>query len=118
MPYKRQKEFIEQLITEFELNKDTFRCYTLESNPQIKIILFGKQEWSSCYMGFLINKHFHVLGLGSFSCINEDAKALYVTGTCKLPHEEQTLKVYDYSHFDEEDQLEITKKLKQIFPKQ
>lgn len=118
MPYKQQKEFLQEIVAEFGANEQTLRCYTLESNPQIKIILFGKQEWSSCYIGFLINKHFHVLGLGSFSCINEDARALYVAATCSLPRDDQKLKVCDYSLFDEEEQLEITNKLKQIFPKQ
>lgn len=117
MPYKQQKEFLEELTAEFDINKDTFRCYTLESNPQIKVILFGKQEWSSCYIGFLINKHFHVLGLGSFSCINEDAKALYIAGTFAFPQDEQKLKVLEHSLFDEEEQLEITSKLKQILQK-
>lgn len=117
MPYKQQKEFLEELAAEFKINKDTFRCYTLESTPQIKVILFGKQEWTSCHIGFLINKHFHVLGLGSFACINEDVKALYVAATCTFPREEQKLKVCDYSLFDEEEQLEITSKLKQIFQK-
>lgn len=118
MPYKQQKEFLEEIAAEFKVNEDTFRCYTLESNPQIKVILFGKQEWSSCYIGFLINKHFHVLGLGSFSCIDEDAKALYVSATCSFPREDQKLKVCGYSLFDEEEQLEIKNKLNQIFPKQ
>lgn len=116
MPYKRQKEFLEEIAAEFEVDKDTFRCYTLESNPEIKVILVGKYEWSSCYIGFLINKHFHMLGLGSFSCINEDAKALYVAATCTFPRDKQTLKVCDNSLFDEEEQLEIISKLKQIFP--
>lgn len=118
MPYKQQKEFLEEIAAEFEINEDTFLCYTLESNPQIKVILFGKQEWSYCYIGFLINKHFHVLGLGTFSCINEDVKALYVAAACTFPRENQKLKVCDYSLFDEEEQLEIKRKLKQIFPKQ
>lgn len=117
MPYKQQKEFLEEIAAEFEVNKNTFRCYTLESRPEIKVILFGKREWSSCHIGFLINKHFHVLGLGSFSCINEDAKALYVAFTNTFLREDQKLKVCDYSLFDEEEQLEIINKLKQIFPK-
>lgn len=118
MPYKQQKEFMDEIASEFNINKDTLRCYSLESNPQIKVILFGKQEWTTCHIGFLISKHFHVLGLGSFSCINEDAKALYVAATCTFPQEEQKLKVSEYSLFDEEEQLAITNKLKQLFPKQ
>lgn len=117
MSYKQQKEFLEELAAEFDVNKFTFRCYTLESNPQIKVILFGKQEWGSCHIGFLINKHFHVLGLGSFSCINEDAKALYIAGTCTFPQDEQKLKISEHSLFDEEEQGEIINKFKQIFQK-
>lgn len=118
MPYKRQKDFLEEIATEYQINKDTFRCYTLESNAQIKVILFGKKEWSSCHIGFLINKHFHVLGLGSFSCINEDAKALYVLATHSIPHEEQKLKVCDSSLFNEEEQAAIKSKFNQIFKQQ
>lgn len=117
MPYKKQEEFIEELFSEFDINKDTFRCFTLESNPQIKVILFGRQEWHTCHIGFLINKHFHVLGLGSFSCINEDAKALYIALTCGFPQDVQKLKVSAYSLFDEEEQTSIINTLNQIFPK-
>lgn len=118
MPYKTQQDFIEELASKFDINKDTFRSYTLESNPHIKVILFGKQEWHTCHIGFLINKHFHVLGLGSFSCINEDAKTLYVALTCAIPQDEQKLKVLAYSLFDNEEQASIINKLNQIFPKQ
>ena len=109
---------MEELASEFDINKDTFRCYTLESNPQIKVILLGKQEWHTCHIGFLINKHFHILGLGSFSCINDDARALYVSLACGLPQDEQKLKVFEYSLFDDEEQESIISKLKHIFPKQ
>lgn len=115
MPYKKQEEFIQELASQFGINTDTFRCYTLESNPHIKVILFGKREWQSCHIGFLINKHFHVLGLGSFTCINEDSKALYVSLACGLPQDEQKLRIQEYSFFDEEEQECITSKLKQIF---
>ncbi len=118
MAYTQQKIFLENLAAQFDINKDTFRCYTLESNPPIKVILFGKREWSSCHIGFLINKHFHVLGLGPFSFIDEDAKALYVALTCILPQNEQKLKVSECSLFDEEEQKEITNKIEQIFLKQ
>lgn len=118
MPYKKQKEFLEELEAEFGINRDTFRCYTLESNPQIRVILFGKKEWSSCHIGFLINNHFHVLGLGSFTCINEDAKALYVSLACGIPQDEQKMKVSEYSLFDDEEQESIISKFNQIFPKQ
>lgn len=118
MSYKRQKEFLDEIASEFELNEDTFRCYTLESNPEIKVILFGKQEWSSCHIGFMINKHFHVLGLDTFSCINEDAKALYVTATHTIPHKEQKLIVCDTSLFDAKEQDAIRSKLNQIFKQQ
>ncbi len=93
-----------------------FKCYTLVSQPHlIKVILFGKDEWTSCYIGFLIDKHFHVLGLDSFSFINEDAKALYVTLTC-LPEDEQVLKVMDFTLLDEEQQKNIKEKLNEIYP--
>lgn len=115
MPYKQQNEFLKELISEFDINTDTFRCYTLESNPQLKVILFGKQEWQTCHIGFLINKHFHVLGLGSFTCINEDAKALYVALTCTFPPDEQKLKVAPYTLFDEEEQKSIINAFNKIF---
>lgn len=118
MPYKRQEEFVEELLSEFNINKDTFRCYTLESNLQIKVILFGKKEWQTCHIGFLINKHFHILGLGSFSCIKEDAKALYVALACGIPQDEQKLKVLEFSLFDNEEQESIVSKIKQLFSEQ
>lgn len=117
MPYKRQQEFMEELASEFGIEKSTFRCYTLESNPQIKVILFGKNQWDTCHIGFVINKHFHVLGLGSFTCINEDAKALYVALKNNFPDEEQKLKVQEFSLFDKEEQENIKNKFEQIFQK-
>ena len=118
MPYKKQEEFIQELASEFDINMDTFRCYTLESNPQIKVILFGKKEWHTYHVGFLINQHFHVLGLGSFSFINEDAKALFIALACGLPKEEQKLRISAYSLFDEEEQESIINKFKELFSEQ
>lgn len=105
---------MKELLSEFDINKDTFQCYTLVSDPSIKIMLFGKQNWDKCYIGFLINKHFHVLGLGSFSCINEDAKKLYVVLSCSFPNEEHKLKSCDYTLFDDEEQENIITALKKI----
>lgn len=109
------KEFQDELITEFNLNRDTFKCYTLESTSLIKVFVFGKKEWRDCCIGFLINGHFHVLGLGAFSFVNEDAKALYVNLSCPLPENEQVLKVRDYTVFSEEEQSSIKNKLNEIF---
>lgn len=118
MPYKKQQDFLEEIDTEFGINKDTFRCYTLESNPQIKLILFGKTEWKDCHIGFLINGHFHVIGLEQFSCINEDVKALYVPLKNSLPTDELRLKMGLYDLFTDEEQQDIINKLKEIFQKQ
>lgn len=117
MSYKNQQEFLKELVSEFDVNRDTLRCYTLESNPEIKVMLFGKRGWENCHIGFLINHQFHVLGLGSFACINEDTKKLYVSLSCSLPQEEQILKVHECSLFDEEEQINIRKQFNQIFPK-
>lgn len=116
MPYKKLDTFKEELISSFELNPDTFRCFTLQSNPQIKVIIFGKQEWKDCHIGFLINDKFHVLGVGSLNFINEDVKALYIPMAHTLPQNEQTLKVVSNAIFDEKQQESIINKLNQIFP--
>ena len=71
------QEFLEELMAENPQFSDKlhFKCYTLEENSLIKVIIFSYGGWENCYIGFLINENFHVLGLGSFSFINEDARA-------------------------------------------
>ena len=107
MPYMKLSDFKNKLISEFNLNKNTFKCYTLDSNPTIKIILFGTEGWDKCHIGFLIDHKFHVLGLGSLTFKNEPARALYITLNNSLPSDKQTLKVLEYTLFDEEEQDSI-----------
>ena len=77
-------------------------------------MLFGKQEWNTCFIGLLINHNFYIIG----SCINEDYKSLYVSLKCSLPQNEHKLKEYPQMLFDEEEQKNIINQLKHIFPKQ
>jgi hypothetical protein len=116
MTYMQQHEFIDKLTSDFGIDKDRFICYTLDSNPSIKLILFGKMGWHNCYIGFLINQQFHVLGLGSYTFINEEAKALYVSLKCTILPEKLNLSVRNYTLFDNVERTNIIERLKQLFP--
>lgn len=115
MGNKRQKEFMEELVEEFGLEEAIFKCYTLQSDPSIKIFFFGKGDWASGHIGLLINGNFHVLGLGEFSFINEDIKALYVRLRGVLPKDKEVLVDKPDTYLSEEEQQEIKNKLKEIF---
>lgn len=107
--------FKENLAIEYGLNLEKIKCYTLESDPTIKILLFGKDGWDGCYIGLLINSDFHVLGVGSLSFINEAVKALYVRLKCTIPDDRQSLVEREWTTFDDEQQESIKKKLNEIF---
>ncbi len=115
MSYKNQEDFVDELLSEFDIEQNSFLCYTLESNPQIRVILFRKRGTKEHFIGLLTNNHFHIIGLGVFSCMNEDAKALCVALTCTIPQEEQRLKISARSLFNEEEQVSIIEKIKQVF---
>lgn len=117
MACKNIEKFKEELKSSFEINPETFRCYNLESNQQIKVITFGKQEWKDCHIGILINDDFHVLGVGSLSFINEDVKALYVPMVHTIPCDKQILKESTNTNLNEKQQESIIIKLTQIFSK-
>ncbi len=108
-------QFQSELIKEFQLNPDTFKCYTLESNPSIRILLFGRQDWASCHIGLLINDNFYVLGEDSVN--KGDTKTLYISLVHCLPADEQKLKVRESTQFSEEEQQQIKIKLTEIFKK-
>ena len=116
MGNKNLPQFQEELIKEFDLNPLTFKCYTLESNPFIRVILFGKKNWQSCHIGLQINGNFHVLGIDSV--IKNDVKTLYISLTHSIPEDEQKLKVRDCTVFSDDEQQQIKNKLKEIFKKQ
>ena len=116
MGYIRLKEFQNKLITEFQLNSDTFKCYTLESNQSIKVFLFGKSDWESCHIGLLINGDFYILGYDQSG--KKDVKTLYISLVHCLPEDEQKLKVRECTLFSDEEQKLITEKLTEIFKKQ
>lgn len=109
---------MKELVKEFDLDPDIFKCYTLESDPSVRIFFLGKGDWVSGHIGILINGNFHVLGLGDFSFINEDKKALYVRLRGSLPKDKEVLAVKPYNSFTEEEQQNIKNKLKEIFQKQ
>ena len=118
MGNKNQQEFIKDLIEEFGLEEAIFKCYTLQSDPSIKIFFFGKGDWTSGHIGILINGNFHILGLGAFSFINEDKKALYVRLRGTLPKDKEVLVDNPDTYFSEEEQQQIKNKLIEIFKKQ
>lgn len=106
-------QFQKELIEDFNLNSETFKCYTLESNPFIRVILFGKKDWESCHIGLFINGNFYVLGGDSF--INKDVKTLYISLMHCFPGNEQKLKVRECTLFSDEEQEQIKNKLTEIF---
>ena len=115
MGNKNQKEFMEELLNEFGIKQEIFKCYTLESDPSIKIFFLGKGDWESAHIGILINGNFHILGLGNFSFINEDKKALYVRLRGTLPKDKEVLVDKPDTYFSEEEQQQIKNKLTEIF---
>lgn len=118
MGNKNQKEFMDELVKEFGLEQEIFKCYTLQSDPSIRIFFFGKGDWASGHIGILINGNFHVLGLGDLSFINEDKMALYVRLRGVLPKDKEVLLVKPDTYFSEEEQRNIKNKLTEIFKKQ
>lgn len=115
MGNKNQQEFMKILIEEFGLEEAILKCYTLQSDPSIKIIFFGKGDWVSGHIGILINGNFHVLGLGDLSFINEDKKALYVRLRGTLPKDKEVLVVQPHTSFSDEEQRQIKNKLTEIY---
>lgn len=115
MGYINLPQFQCELLKEFKLNPDTFKCYTLESNPSIRVLLFGRQDWESCHIGLLINDNFHVLGEDSIK--KGDIKTLYISLVHCLPADEQKLKVRESTQFSDEEQQQIKIKLTEIFKK-
>lgn len=118
MGNKYQLEFMKELVEEFELDPDIFKCYTLESDPSVRIFFLGKGDWASGHIGILINENFHVLGLGEFSFINEDKKALSVRLKGSLPKNKEILIVQETAPFNDKEQQSIKNKLKEIYNKQ
>lgn len=118
MGNKKQLEFMEELVKEFDLEPAIFKCYTLQSDPSIKIFFLGKGDWSSGHIGILINGNFHVLGLGDLSFINEDKKALYVRLRGTLPKDKEVLVVQPNTSFSDGEQRKIKNKLNAIYKKQ
>ena len=116
MGTKNLPQFKDELVKEFGLNSETFKCYTLESNPFIKVFLFGKKNWESCNIGLLINDNFHILGGNSL--LKDDIKTLYISLRHCIPEDEQKLKVRECTLFSEEEQLQIKSKLTEIFKEQ
>ena len=112
-----QKQFLDEIIVEFGLNEDTLRCYTLDRNPNIKVLTFSKNGWDNCYIGLLIDHQFHVLGLDSPAFVGEPIKPLYITLTNHLPLDTVIMKDNPECLIDEEEQESIKNKLNQIFPK-
>lgn len=118
MGNKNQQEFMDELVKEFCIEPAIFKCYTLESDPSIRILFLGKGDWASAHIGILINGNFHILGLGEFSFINEDKKALYVRLRGTLPKDKEVLLVQPNTSFSNEEQRQIKNKLTEIFKKQ
>lgn len=118
MGKKNQKEFMDELVKEFGIEPAIFKCYTLESDPSIRILFLGKGDWASAHIGILINGNFYVLGLGDFSFINEDKKALYVRLRGSLPKDKEVLVDKPYTFFSDEEQQQIKNKLTEIFKQQ
>ncbi|MDE6559912.1 MAG: hypothetical protein K2K75_00875 [Muribaculaceae bacterium] len=115
MGNKNQQEFMDELVKEFGIEPAIFKCYTLQSDPSIRIFFFGKGDWASGHIGILINGNFHVLGLGEFSFTNEDKKALYVRLRGTLPKDKEVLVVNPQTPFSDEEQRNIKNKLKDLF---
>ncbi|MDE6479807.1 MAG: hypothetical protein K2L45_06000 [Muribaculaceae bacterium] len=112
MRKKNLLQFKNDLIEKFEIIPDTFKCYTLDSNPSIRVLLFGKKDWE-CHIGLLINGNFYVLGGDSF--IKADVKTLYISLAHCLPEDERKLKVSESTLFSREEQQQIMDKLTEIF---
>lgn len=117
MSYMLQKKFIDEIISEFDLSGETLRCYTLDCNPNIKVLTFSQKGWDNCYIGLLIDYQFHVLGLDSPAFVGEPIKSLYITLTNHLPIDTVIMKDNPHSLIDEKEQESIKNKLNQIFPK-
>ena len=114
MGNKNLLQFRNDLIEEFELIPETFKCYTLDSNQSIRVILFGKKDWD-CHIGLLINGNFYVLGGEAF--IKADVKTLYISLAHCLPEDERKLRVNECTLFSDEEQQQIKNKLTEIFKK-
>ena len=119
MSSQQNKDFLKDLFSEFDGDKDTshYLCYTLDSNPSIKIIVFGKIEWEQAHIGILVNGEFHVLGVGALGFINEPVKKLYIPFKNCGKNENQLLKANPVPYFTGEEEKSIREKLIKIFTK-